>query len=80
MLAQNDTLLKNLRQARECLPFVLFYVFVVVNMIDAVAVIALTTGAVPELQVRVADVRAAADGTTVSIGGLCGRGLICLCI
>ncbi len=50
---------------------------VVVDMILAIAVIAITPGTVSEFQIRVGDVRAAADGAAVGIGSL-GLGSGCL--
>ena len=58
--------------------FLLFNVFVVADVILAVAVIAVATGAVTELQLRVAHIRAATDrAAMVVILGLCliGRGV-----
>ena len=50
----------------------------VVDVIHAVAVVAVAAGAVAEFQLRVGHVGSAADGTAVGIGGfyLCSAGLI----
>ena len=55
---------------------------VIVDMVNAVAVIALTAGAVPELQIRIRYIRPTADGAAVGIGffGLNGGGFISACI
>lgn len=45
----------------------LFNMGVVVDVVFAVAMISVTTGAVPELQVGMTDIRSAADGTAVII-------------
>ena len=59
----------------------LFHMGVVADMINAVAMIALTLGAVAELQFRMLCIRAAADGAAVIVGclGLGYTGLIRAC-
>ena len=46
---------------------VLFYMGVVVDMVDAVAVVTLAAGAVTELQLRIRYICPTADGTAVGI-------------
>ena len=52
----------------------LLYMRMVINMILAVAVVAVTAGTIPEFQIRVGNVGSAAYGAAVMVGsgGLCG--------
>ena len=52
--------------------------FVIVDVLFAVAVIAFTAGAIPKFQIRVADVCAATDGAPMVVGSLGGVPGSCL--
>ena len=66
--------MENARNPKGNRAKILLNVAVVIDMILAVAVIALAPGAVAELQFRVGHVRPAADGAAVGVGGF-GRSL-----
>ena len=54
----------------------LFDVCVVADMILAVAEVAVAAAAVTELQLGITYIGAAADGTAVTVGGFCFRGVV----
>jgi len=70
--ARDDTVTTGVYEKGRCAghrPLGLLYMGMVVDMILAVAEVAVTAGAVPEFQLRVGHIRSAADGTLVGVGG-----------
>ena len=63
------TIFAYIKEKERHKPFLfLLNVFVIADMILTVAVVAATAGAVAELQIRMAHIRASADCTAVGVG------------
>jgi hypothetical protein len=68
---------ENRKKPAQCdvpaFPFGSLNMAVIADMFLAIAIVALATGAIPEFQFRIADIRSAADGAAMGIGGFgCG--------